>query len=100
MEQILQSIQPGLTLYGILVTFAVFALGIARHFWTYEKELDSENVDRLRDLMKGFRLQHIEPEIVNVLATHIDLAYELAIGQLIEELHKPKLGERAPFAVS
>jgi hypothetical protein len=96
-EQVLQSIQPGLTLYGILVTFALFALGIARHFWTYEKDLDSENVERLRDLMRGFRLQHIEPEIVEVLATRIDDAYELAIRGLIDELHKQVPIEKGGF---
>jgi hypothetical protein len=97
LEQVLQSIKPGLTLYGVLVTFAVFALSIARHFWRYEKELDSENVERLRDLMRGFRLQHIEPEIVKVLATRIDDAYELAIGGLIDELHQRGLTDKGGF---
>lgn len=93
LEHFLQSIQPGLTLYGVLLTFAVIAFAISRHFWRYEKELIAENIDRLKDLLDGFRQQYIEPIISGQLDNATSGAYEAALLGLMDDLYPKKQGE-------
>jgi hypothetical protein len=87
LQQILQEIRPGLTLYGVLLTFFVVAFAIGRHFWTHEKELTNEHSERIRDLLAGFRLRYIEPKINEKMDSAIDGAYESVIQGLLNDLY-------------
>lgn len=88
LPQVLEEIKPGLTLYGVLLTFFVISFAIGRHFWSYEKELMKEHSERVRDLLVGFRLRYIEPEINGKIDSAIDAAYEFAIQGLFFDLYK------------
>jgi hypothetical protein len=97
LDQLLQGIQPGLTLYGVLLTFALVSFAFSRHFWRYEKELISENIERLRDLLEGFRRRHIEPIINTELNRTAVEAYEVAINGLLTDLYPKTRGEAGEF---
>jgi hypothetical protein len=88
LPQALEQIKPGLTLYGVLLTFFVISFAIGRHFWNYEKELMTEHSERVRDLLLGFRLRYIEPEINGRIDSAIDGAYEFAIQGLLFDLYR------------
>src|SRR5437762_7979929 len=94
LQHLLQDIQPGLTLYGVLLTFALVSFAVSRHFWRYEKELIGENLERLRDLLEGFRLRYIEPVITNQLDNATVGAYEVAIVGLLDDLYPKVQGEK------
>jgi hypothetical protein len=88
LQEALQAIQPGLTLYGVLVTFGVVSIAISRHFWKFERELENENFERLRDLLAGFRLRYIEPKINERLDRAVD-ALRSAVDGLVADLFPP-----------
>jgi hypothetical protein len=87
LQEPLQAIQPGLTLYGVLITFAVVAFAIFRHFWRYERELGNENLERLRDLLTGFRVRYIEPKINAQLDNAIE-GLESAVDIVVADLYR------------
>jgi len=97
LDQLLQGIKPGLTLYGVLLTFALVSFAISRHFWRYEKELISEQFERLRDLLDGFRRGHIEPIINKELGRTTAEAYEVAINGILTDLYPKTRGEAGEF---
>jgi hypothetical protein len=90
LPNLLSEVQPGLTLYSLLVTFAVFSFAVARHFWQLQRTLLTENIDRLAELVQGFRRREIEPLIVRPIVSAADQAYEIAIAGLIGDLHGQK----------
>jgi hypothetical protein len=96
-EQFLQSIQPGVTLYGVLFTFALVSGAVSRQFWRYDKELITENIERLRDLLEGFRRRHIEPILNTELDRTTREAYELALNSLLADLYPKTRGEAGEF---
>jgi uncharacterized protein YeaO (DUF488 family) len=51
--------------------------GFAKFFWTYEKELVVENVEKVKNLLDGFRAKHIEPIIVAQLRATFYSAYDV-----------------------
>jgi hypothetical protein len=89
----LKSISPGLTFYGVLVTFAVASFAAARFFWGHEKELVAENFDRVKDLLGGFRRRSVEPIIAARLEAAISSAYDSAILGIIEDLSDREITE-------
>lgn len=97
LQQILQEVQPGITLYGVLLTFAIVSFAVGRHFWNYEKELITENFDRLRNLLVGFRARYIEPKINQEVDSAIDGAYEAAIAGLLADLYEQVPNERGEY---
>lgn len=97
LEQLLQGIKPGLTLYGVLLTFALVSFAVSRHFWRYEKELIAENIERLRGLLEGFRHRHIEPVVSIELNTATAGAYEVAIDGLLADLYPKTQGATGEF---
>lgn len=94
LQQLLQGIQPGLTLYGVLITFALVSFAVSRHFWRYEKELIAENIERFRDLVEGFRHRYIEPIISAELDSATLGAYEVAIDGLLADLYPKTQGDK------
>lgn len=92
--KLLQAIEPGLTLYGVLLTFAVFSFIIGKYFWEYEKTLISESVERLKTLLDGYRRRSIEPILTQELAAGVSAAYDNALLGLIGDINSRKaLGE-------
>jgi len=87
LKEFLQAIRPGLTFYGVLLTFTLFSFFIWRFFWKYEKELRNENIDRLKDLMVGFRHTHVEPFLKRKLIEARENAYEITINGLLTDLY-------------
>ncbi len=92
-EEFLVSIRPGLTLYGVLLTFALVSFGVGRFFWKYEKELCNENIERIKDLMGGFRNRYIEPILTRILDMTFSDGYKLALKELINDLYTKKRTE-------
>lgn len=85
-DQFLHEVRPDLTLYGVLLTLAIFAFYAGRHLWRYEKELVEENVGRLRELMDGFRTRYVEPILKVQLLDLAEGAYREALVDLEDEL--------------
>jgi len=96
-EEFLVSVKPGLTLYGVLLTFALLSFGVGRFFWKYEKELCNENIDRIKDLMGGFRNRYIEPILTKILDMAFNDGYRQAIDELIRDLYIKKRNESGEF---
>ena len=89
-QEILEAIRPGLTLYAVLVTFAIVAFKIAAYFWQYEKTLAEEMVDRVRELMATFRQTYVEPIISKKLKDGINAAYDLSLSSLLADIYEQK----------
>ena len=87
-EAVLQSIKPGITLYGVLLTFAVTSLIIAKFFWNYEKQLMEENIEKVRDIMSSFRDRYVNPILRNELIEAVYSGYGSAIKDLKAELYQ------------
>jgi len=96
-EQFLVSVRPGLTLYWVLLTFALLSFGVGRFFWKYEKELCNENIERIKDLMGGFRNRYIEPILTKILDMTFNDGYKLAINELTKDLYIEKRNELGEF---
>jgi hypothetical protein len=90
-EELIAKIQPGVTLYGVLLTFAVISFSVGKYFWTHEKEFISENVERLKTLMTSFREAHLEPILSKELRAAIEGAYRGAIQELQNDLYIEKM---------
>lgn len=91
-EQFLQLISPNITLYSVLLTFAIISFKTFKLFWKYEKDLRDENFNRMKDLLGSFRRKYIEPIINQKLIESIEVAYENAFGPLINDLYsEPRL---------
>jgi hypothetical protein len=88
--KLFQAVQPGLTLYGVLVTFALISFGFGKYFWEYEKTLVTENVARLKTLLDSYRQRFIEPILARELANGISAAYDDALLGIIEDLYSRK----------
>ncbi|MBA7690167.1 hypothetical protein ES703_98691 [subsurface metagenome] len=95
-QAVLQSIKPGITLYGVLLTFAVTSLIIAKFFWNYEKQLMEENIEKLRNLMNSFRDRYVNPILRNELTEAVHSGYGSAIKDLKAELY-PKVATATGF---
>lgn len=90
LEAVIQSIKPGITLWGVLLTFAVTSLIIAKFFWNYEKQLMEENVEKVRDLMNSFRDMYVNPILNNELTEAVFSGYGSAIIELRADLYPKK----------
>jgi hypothetical protein len=88
--KLFQAIQPGLTVYGVLLTFALISFGIGKYFWEYDKTLIGENVERLKSLLEGYRRRSIEPILNKQLAAAVSAAYDGAILGLIGDIYSQK----------
>ena len=88
--KLFQAVQPGLTLYGLLVTFALISFGFGKYFWEYEKTLVTENIERLKALLEGYRQRFIQPILARELANGISAAYDNALLGIIEDLYSRK----------
>jgi hypothetical protein len=86
-QNIIQSIKPDLTLYSVLITLAIVAFAFGRFFWKYEKQLGEENIERIKDLINGYRVKYIDPIISKQLHDATDTGYIGAINSLIEDIH-------------
>ena len=90
LEEILQIIKPGLTLYGVLVTLSVLFFLAGRFFWRFEDQLRKDYIERLRDLMQGFRASHIEPFFGEQLVKAREEAYSLLATDLLADFYEKK----------
>lgn len=90
LEELITKIQPGLSLYGVLLTFAVISFSVGKYFWTHEKEFISENVERLKTLMASFRVTHLEPILSKELRSAVEGAYKVTIQGLLDDLYVKK----------
>jgi hypothetical protein len=88
--KLLQAIQPGLALWGVLFTFALVSFRIGKYFWEYDKTLISENVERLKALLEGYRRRAIEPILTREFAAAVSAAYDEAILGLIGDIYSGK----------
>ena len=87
MGEFLESIRPGLTLYGLLLTFSLFSFVIGRFFWRFERELQSDNMERLKLLMSNHRQRNIEPILGNVLTNAVSGGHKRGILDLMTALY-------------
>jgi hypothetical protein len=93
LDEFIKVVRPGITMWGVLLTFAVTAFAIAKFFWNYEKDLVVENVERVKALLDGFRAKHIEPIIVAQLRATLYSAYDVVKAQLLSDLYVPRAGQ-------
>jgi len=92
-EEFIKFIRPGITTWGVLLTFALTAFAFAKFFWNYEKDLLLENVERLKGLLDGFRAKYIEPIIVAQLRATFNSAHDIVKAQLLSDLYRPRVGQ-------
>jgi len=90
LTKLFQSVQPGLTLYGVLLTFAVLAFSVGKYFWEFERTLITECVDRLKTLLDGHRRRSIEPILTRQIGAAISAAYDQAVLGLIGDIYGRK----------
>jgi len=95
-EAWLQSIKPGVTLYGVLLTLAVTSLLIAKFFWTYEKQLVEEYIEKVKDLLNSFRDEFVHPILRNELNNSVYSGFVSAIEDLKADLY-PKVATATGF---
>lgn len=93
LEQVLQTTKPDINLWVVLLTFAGAAFAAGRFFWKYEKDLGEENIERIKDLIDGFRRLHIEPIFSKELSIARDTGYYSAVKGLIGELYSKSYSE-------
>jgi hypothetical protein len=93
MEEFLKSIRPDLTLYGVLVTFSVISFLVGKYFWKFEGQLRRENIERLMDLMGGFRRTYIEPFLMRQMIEGRKNAYSNLVNGLLVDIYEKERAE-------
>jgi len=96
LDEFIKAVRPGITTWGVLLTFAAVVFAFAKFFWNYEKGLVVENAQKLKDLLGGFHEQHVEPIILAQLSATFYSAYDLVKAQLRTDLYVTRAGQAKP----
>ncbi len=78
-EEIVRRAFPGVTLYVLLVTFAIAAFRFARELRTSEERIYQEFLERLRSIRETFQRRYLEPIVAKVLDDSVEAARSNAV---------------------
>jgi hypothetical protein len=67
MEQLLNAIQPGLTILAALIALFFGSIRLFWFFFSYDKELRAENLDKVKELNANYRKKNIEQRIFDLI---------------------------------
>lgn len=87
-EDFLAQVQPGVTLYGVLLALALIAFRAALWMRDQEKELTSEELQRVKELMLSFRHQFIEPILLQQFRAVTSASYDRALEALCRNVRE------------
>jgi hypothetical protein len=92
-EEFIAQVQPGVTLFGVLLALALVSFKAA--FWMREQERDlgDDELERLKELMLTFRHQFIEPILLEQFRTVIEAAYVRAATAVCDSVHRVAAGD-------
>lgn len=81
-DQLIQSISPGVSLFTVIATFSAASFWAGKFFWALERDLNEGQVEKLKELVTGFRARHIEPTLIDQYKESRATAFNQALRAL------------------